>query len=114
MPSSRPSCNLRLSSLVGCTDLSSADIVATHLTSRIVILSISSPGRLDCHGWDRNRGWDIWYDRGMISQGKGAEIAGLTRVEFIDALGRANVNPAIQITAAELRAEKEMALNAGR
>ena len=33
----------------------------------------------------------FWYDRGMISQGKGAEIAGLTRADFIDALGRANV-----------------------
>jgi len=53
----------------------------------------------------------FWYDRGMISQGKGAEIAGLTRVEFIDALGRANVS-AIQITPAELKADKEQALDA--
>jgi predicted HTH domain antitoxin len=53
----------------------------------------------------------FWYDRGMISQGKGAEIAGLTRVEFIDALGRANVS-AIQITPAELKADMEQALNA--
>ncbi len=53
-----------------------------------------------------------WYDRGMISQGKGAEIAGLTRVEFIDALGRANVS-AIQVTPAELKAYKAKALNAG-
>jgi predicted HTH domain antitoxin len=55
----------------------------------------------------------FWYDRGIISQGKGAEIAGLTRTEFIDALGRANVS-AIQISPAELKAEKERALNAGR
>jgi predicted HTH domain antitoxin len=55
----------------------------------------------------------FWYDQGMISQGKGAEIAGLTRVAFIDALGRANVS-AIQVTAAELKAEKEQALNARR
>ena len=55
----------------------------------------------------------FWYDRGMISQGKGAEIAGLTRVEFIDALGRANVS-AIQTTPAELKAENDRVLNASR
>jgi predicted HTH domain antitoxin len=55
----------------------------------------------------------FWYDRGLISQGKGAEIAGLTRTEFIDALGRANVS-AIQITAAELKVDKERAFDAGR
>lgn len=27
-----------------------------------------------------------WYDLGLVSQGKGAEIAGLSRAEFIDAL----------------------------
>jgi predicted HTH domain antitoxin len=55
----------------------------------------------------------VWYDRGLISQGKGAEIAGLTRVEFIDELGRANVS-AIQTSAEELRAEMEQVRNAGR
>lgn len=55
----------------------------------------------------------FWYDRGMISQGKGAEIAGLTRVEFIDALGRANVST-IQTTPAELKAENDRVLNASR
>jgi predicted HTH domain antitoxin len=30
-------------------------------------------------------------DRGMISEGKGAELAGLTRAEFIHELGRANI-----------------------
>ncbi len=55
----------------------------------------------------------FWYDRGLISQGKGAEIAGLSRVEFIDALGRANVS-AIQTTAEELKAEAMQALNARR
>jgi hypothetical protein len=34
----------------------------------------------------------FWYDRGLISQGKGAEMAGLTRAGFIAALGRANVS----------------------
>jgi predicted HTH domain antitoxin len=43
----------------------------------------------------------FWYDRGLISQGKGAEIAGLTRAEFIDELGRANVS-AIQTSVEEL------------
>ena len=55
----------------------------------------------------------FWYDRGMISQGKGALIAGLTRVEFIDALGRANIS-AIQTSSAELKAEQDRILNAGR
>jgi predicted HTH domain antitoxin len=55
----------------------------------------------------------FWYDRGLISQGKGAEIAGLTRAEFIDALGRANVS-AIQTSVEELQAELERGLNARR
>ena len=37
------------------------------------------------------------YSRGLISQGRGAEIAGLNRWEFIQALGRAEV-PACQVT----------------
>lgn len=48
----------------------------------------------------------FWYDRGLISQGKGAEIAGLTRSAFLDALGRAKVD-ALQTTASELKAELE-------
>jgi len=55
----------------------------------------------------------FWYDKGLISQGKGAEIAGLTRVEFIDALGQANVS-AIQTSVEELEAEKERAINSRR
>jgi len=55
----------------------------------------------------------FWYDQGLISQGKGAELAGLTRVEFIDALGRANVS-AIQTSVEELRAEMGQALDARR
>jgi predicted HTH domain antitoxin len=55
----------------------------------------------------------LWYDRGLISQGKGAEIAGLTRAEFIDELGRANVS-AIRTTADELRAEMGQGRDAGR
>ena len=29
-----------------------------------------------------------WYSQGLVSQGKGAEIAGLSRAEFIKATGR--------------------------
>ena len=43
-----------------------------------------------------------WYAQGLISQGKGAEIAGLTRSQFIDALGLAGV-PACQETIGEIR-----------
>jgi predicted HTH domain antitoxin len=43
-----------------------------------------------------------WYAQGLISQGKGAEIAGLTRSQFIDALGLAGV-PACQETISEIR-----------
>jgi predicted HTH domain antitoxin len=55
----------------------------------------------------------LWYDRGQISQGKGAELAGLTRAEFIDELGRANVS-ALQTSVDELREEMEPIRNADR
>ncbi len=45
-----------------------------------------------------------WYESGMISQAKGAEIAGLTRSAFIDALVRFGVSP-MQYTEAEIEAE---------
>ena len=48
----------------------------------------------------------FWYDRGMISQGKGAEIAGVSRADFLDALFRAKV-PACQVTIEELKEELE-------
>ncbi len=47
-----------------------------------------------------------WYELGELSQGKAAEIAGLTRAEFINALTRFRVSP-LQYTAAEM--EKELA-----
>lgn len=47
-----------------------------------------------------------WYELGELSQGKAAEIAGLTRAEFINALTRFRVSP-WQYTAAEV--EKELA-----
>jgi predicted HTH domain antitoxin len=42
-----------------------------------------------------------WYELGKISQGRGAEIAGLTRAAFIDALSRYQVCP-FQYTAEEI------------
>ena len=45
-----------------------------------------------------------WYELGILSQAKAAEVAGLTRAEFITALGRFKVS-AWQYTAEELEAE---------
>jgi len=45
-----------------------------------------------------------WYQQELISQGKAAEIAGLSRADFIEALFRAKV-PACQITVEELKEE---------
>jgi len=55
----------------------------------------------------------FWYSRGEISQGKGAQIAGLSRREFIQALSRAHVD-AIQINDEELKDEVERDLQARR
>lgn len=43
-----------------------------------------------------------WYALGLVSQGKAAEIAGLSRVELIDALSASGVSP-VQETLEELR-----------
>jgi predicted HTH domain antitoxin len=45
-----------------------------------------------------------WYELGLVSQGKAAEIAGLTRAEFINALSRFKVSP-FQYTPEELQKE---------
>jgi len=45
-----------------------------------------------------------WYELGELSQGKAAEVAGLTRAAFIDALARFKVSP-LQYSAAELTEE---------
>jgi len=45
-----------------------------------------------------------WYELGRLSQGRAAEIAGLTRAAFIDALSRYRVSP-FQYTAEELTEE---------
>ena len=45
-----------------------------------------------------------WYEMEQISQGKAAEIAGLSRAEFIQALSRYRVSP-FQYTEADLARE---------
>ena len=45
-----------------------------------------------------------WYAQGKVSQGKAAELAALTRSEFLDELYRRKV-PACQFTADELADE---------
>ena len=54
-----------------------------------------------------------WYRQGRVSQGQGAEIAGLGRDEFLDALARAKV-PACQVTVDELMEEVDRAVEAHR
>lgn len=45
-----------------------------------------------------------WYEVGRISQSKAAELSGLSRQAFLDALGRFGVSP-FQVTAQELEEE---------
>jgi len=45
-----------------------------------------------------------WYAQGVISQGKAAELAGLTRADFLDELHRRKV-PACQVTPDQLADE---------
>jgi predicted HTH domain antitoxin len=47
-----------------------------------------------------------WYSQGLISQGKAAEIAGMSRAEFLAELFQRKI-PAIQVTLEELREELE-------
>ena len=47
-----------------------------------------------------------WYAQGRVSQGKAAEIAGLSRAEFLEELFRRKV-PACQVTYEELIEEIE-------
>jgi predicted HTH domain antitoxin len=47
-----------------------------------------------------------WYELGQVSQDRAAEIAGLSRAEFIWELGRFGVSP-FQVSPSEL--EKELA-----
>ena len=45
-----------------------------------------------------------WYEVGMITQSKAAEIAGVSRHEFLEALSRFEVSP-FQVTSEELAEE---------
>ncbi len=45
-----------------------------------------------------------WFELGRLSQSKAAEVAGLTRIEFLEALHRYGVSP-FQADADELLAE---------
>ncbi|MCX5683784.1 MAG: UPF0175 family protein [Planctomycetota bacterium] len=45
-----------------------------------------------------------WYELGKLSQSKAAELAGLSRAEFIVELGRFNVSP-FQVAPGELARE---------
>jgi predicted HTH domain antitoxin len=45
-----------------------------------------------------------WYSQGMVSQGKAAEIAGVSRAEFLEELFQRKI-PAIQVSIEELREE---------
>lgn len=45
-----------------------------------------------------------WYEIGMISQAKAAEVAGVSRADFLTALGRFSVSP-FQYNAEETKAE---------
>lgn len=45
-----------------------------------------------------------WYENGVVSQGKAAEIAGLSRAEFVTALNQFKVSP-FQYTADEIVSE---------
>lgn len=45
-----------------------------------------------------------WYEMELLSQSKAAEIAGVSRQEFMDALGRLGVSP-IQSSPDEIEAE---------
>jgi len=54
-----------------------------------------------------------WYREGRISQGQGADIAGLNRIEFLDELFRAKVT-ACQVTVDELMEEVDRVVEANR
>lgn len=49
-----------------------------------------------------------WYEMRLLSQGRAAEVAGLSRAEFIDALHRFQVTP-FQMSAEEILSEARRA-----
>lgn len=54
-----------------------------------------------------------WFAQGIVSQGKAAEIAGLSRVEFLQELGRRKVS-GVQVTEGELAADLDLIREARR
>jgi predicted HTH domain antitoxin len=54
-----------------------------------------------------------WFEQGRISQGTGSRIAGLSRQEFLLALGEAKISP-IQATFDELNEEVSRGIAADR
>ncbi|MDZ8108448.1 MAG: UPF0175 family protein [Nostoc sp. DedQUE12a] len=48
-----------------------------------------------------------WYEVGMVSQSKAAEIAGVSRHQFLEALHRYHVSP-FQVTPEELAQELKL------
>ncbi len=52
-----------------------------------------------------------WYEMRRVSQGRAAEIAGVSRAEFVDALVRFGVSPSQQ-TAEEVLADADEAARA--
>ena len=55
----------------------------------------------------------LWYTQGRISHGKAAEFAGISRMDFIDALAAAKL-PAFHVDTDELREELARARHADR
>jgi predicted HTH domain antitoxin len=53
-----------------------------------------------------------WFEQGRINQGTGSRLAGLSRQEFLLALGEAKISP-IQVTFDELREEASRGIAAG-
>jgi predicted HTH domain antitoxin len=49
-----------------------------------------------------------WYRRGLVSQGRAAEIAGIPRADFIDALAARRIEP-VQVDAEVLEEETRLA-----
>jgi predicted HTH domain antitoxin len=49
-----------------------------------------------------------WHRRGLLSQGRAAEVAGVSRAEFIDALAARKID-VFQVDFDELKAEAERA-----
>ena len=49
----------------------------------------------------------LWYSQGELSQSKAAEIAGMSRAEFLDELAHRRI-PVVQVTVEELQHESHL------